>query len=123
MAKIRYKKLEIGQTYLAGIWSNPKQFLEVTVLSKDDGIVTDKMSLREVDGKVVNNQNQRVTFQTLNDIENVPAKVPTIIPQATEPEIVPLIENTSRLHMDAPGNKVSPKTRSCASMTPAKVGV
>lgn len=82
MSSVKFKNLEVGNTYTALIWHSPsqKEPVEVKVLSVSERpsgveIVTDKFTVRHERGAVFHAElNKRVTFRTADDRpEYVPA--------------------------------------------------
>ena len=75
MASVKFKNLEVGQSYNALIWHTTaqKEPVEVKILSitpTDTGveIVTDKFNVKQDGGSVMQAEtNKRVTFRTLDD--------------------------------------------------------
>lgn len=95
MASVKFKNLEVGQSYNALIWHTTaqKEPVEVKILSitpTDTGveIVTDKFNVKQNGGSVMQAEtNKRVTFRTLDDKPEYVAQEPKVrAPRGKTPE-------------------------------------
>ena len=95
MASVKFKNLEIGQSYNALVWhtSSQKEPIEVKVTAIGEAargieVTTDKFVVREDGGKVVQDDtNKRVTFRTLDDKPDyVPQEAKIREPRGKTPE-------------------------------------
>lgn len=86
MASVKFKNLEVGQSYNALIWhsSSQKEPIEVKVTAIDTAprgveVKTDKFVVRQDGGQVLQDEtNKRVTFRTLDDKPEYVAQEPKV---------------------------------------------